>query len=388
MRLERCFLAGCTPVLLVLVLAPSLGAQDPATGTSRADTWRLRPSVTAAVEYDDNVFLLKDSRKDDLGAPSPADVQSGRFTDMASARDAVTSLAGALRLRGNGLAGRDLDIVPEVALELYALNPARSNALLGLAVEQDLSRGNRVRARAAYAPASFRRNYLAGAEDANGDGFIDPGERRYAPGKARELEVSADYRHRLKKARRASPLEAAVQLGAGLAQRTYAAPFAGRDHAGPTAEVRLLLDFTSRLAFALDYGIAMLDATPTSELLLVPDGTRQRAIPAVPDRSHTEHVAGARARLGVTRRSELSLGVERRQRTWTSTEATDVRYRGRRDARNAVDAELTAGRSARLRTVVRVRYAQQGLTRGTSTGGEDVDDYSRLRAALGLRYAF
>lgn len=388
MRLRPSFLAGCTPATLLLVVASGLGAQGSAPATPRAETWRLRPSATAVLEYDDNVFLLRASRKDDLGAPSPAELQSGRYSDMASARDAVASLGSALRLRGNGLGGRDLDIVPQVALELYTLNSARSNALLGLAVVQDLARGGRVRARATYAPTSFRRNYLAGVQDANGDGFIEAGERRYAPGKAQEFEFGADYRHRLKKARRTSPLEAAVQLGAGLARRTYAAPFAGRDYAGLTAEARLLLDFTPRVAFDLGYGVAMLEASPTSELLLVLDGANRRAVAATVDRSRTEHAVGARARFELTRRSDLSLGVERRERTWTSTELTDLRYNGRRDARNSFDAELTTGRSRGLQTVLRVRFARQDLTRGMATGGEDVDDYARVRVALGVRYTF
>lgn len=388
--------------LVIFLLAAPLGAQvaPPASAEGRSSAtppgnpnrkspaWRIKPAGAGVVEYDDNVFLLKDSRQDDLGSPSAAELQSGRYTDMESAFDAIASLEGAVRIRGSGLAGRDLDIVPSAELELHTLNRARTNAVMGLTVVQDLARGGRLRGRAAIAPASFRRNYLVGVDDANGDGWIEPAERRYAAGEAGELEVGADYRHRIRKSTKASPLEAAAQVGAGFTRQSYAAPFGGRDHAGPMVDARLLLELTERVGVDFGYGVAMLEATPTSEVMLVTDGTGRRAATGIVDRSRTEHVLGAQARLAVTRRTDVALEFERRQRTYTSAEPTDVRYRGRRDARNGVGAELTSRLGGGLRTVARVQFARQNLTRGGGTGGEEVDDYTRLRAAVGLRYDF
>lgn len=363
-------------------------AKAPAEKPRTSSAWRLRPAVSGALEYDDNVFLLSGRRKSSVESPSAGEKRSGRYADMTSARDAVASLNGALRVTGRGYGGRPLELRPSADLELHALNTALTNVALGLAVEQDLARAGRLRGRASFQPSTFRRNYLAGAVDEDGDGFISSGERRYDRGEASDMELNADFRHRLRKSRKSSPLGATLQLGAGFRSRSYAAPFAGRAYAGPTGEARLLLDPTKRFGIDLGYDVAILGATPTQELMLVEEPAGRRAVTGVADRSRTEHTVSARARTDLTRRSALSLELERRARTFTSQEPTDVRYRGRRDARNALDAELTSRLRSGVRAVTRVRFASQTLARGTSAAGDEVDDYARLRAALGLRLTF
>lgn len=344
--------------------------------------------MAAAVEYDDNVFLLPESRQDSPGSPSAAEQVSRRYVDMESARDAVGAIDVALRLTGPGYGGRALEVRPVIGAELHSLNPALSTGALGVAVEQDLARDGRVRLRATATPTTFRRNYLTGAADLNGDGLIAAEERRYARGAARDVEIGGDYRHRLRKSTKASPLEAAVLIGAGFQSRRYDAPFPGRSHAGPTATARLLLDPAKRFGLDVGYAIAALGATPTVEVTLVEEGAARRAVIATVDRSHMEHTVGASARVGLSRRSDVAVEVERRARTFTSDQPTDVRYRGRRDTRDAVGAALTSTLRRRLQATARVRYAQQRLSRGVTASGDEVDDYTRLRASLGLRVNF
>ena len=97
-------------------------------------TWKVRRTVEIASEFDDNVFLLPDSRKPDLDPPSIASTASGRYLGMHSAGDVITTLRMLLAIRGPGIGGRTLSIRPEAGIAYYAQNADRRSVALGLAL--------------------------------------------------------------------------------------------------------------------------------------------------------------------------------------------------------------------------------------------------------------
>ena len=352
-------------------------------------------------EYNDNAFLLTDSRKQDLTSRSPADVTSGRYAGMNSAGGVITIVAGAVSWRGPGLSGRSLEVRPEAAIAADLRNSERRNVELGLAITQSMPRGSEVRLSAHSTPSYFARNYLFDAIDANGDGTIADGERRYAAGRHRESEVSLAYRIRLNKATSKSPFGAAVRLGAGVYARTYEAPFSGRDLTGPTAEARLMLEPNKRFGIDLVYGFRSLGTSPAQQVMVMDEtdvgrdlnsnfrSTDQNVrVSGLADYSRTEHLGGLRTNFELTSRSELRLQFERRFRQFSSHEATDFAHNGRRDARNQISAEMTFALRPGVRLSLGAEHATQVLRRGIASDVAEVDDYSRNRVALSLRFGF
>lgn len=399
MTIPRAFL----PCLLA---AMSLGASPAAAqGTGPAAVadrggWRVSPSLSTTEEFDNNVFLLSDGKKGDLGGARSAD--GGRYADMTSPSDIITSLRGALALKRRGFSGKPLTVKPELAYELYARNGARSGAQLGVIVEQELRRGAVGRMRASMTPRAFVKNYLADAIDRDSDGSITPDERLYAPAEHGDLRVGADYTHRLDKSSRKNPFGAAVRVGAGWYSRSNSAPFTSRDLAGPTLDLTLLLKLTADTRVTVGYDLEALSAPRMENVVLLDeaqfdedlngnsstDDIDVRALRMV-DRSRTEHELAAALESELSPTVDGKLSLARRTRTFSSTERYDVANNGRRDSRNEIGGELRFRLSSPLRLRVSAAYASQSLNRASATASSgDVADYSRLRGAVGLTYRY
>ena len=387
---------------LCLVLASStLAAQAaPAVPSPKKErSWTFEPRLQLTTEYDDNIYLLPANKLNDVGASSAAELVSGRFAGMEAAADLITSVNASLALQGSGIGGRDFTITPAFGYEFYARNGERSNATVGLTLEQLLRREGRLRLRAGYQPGYFSRNYLADAVDANVDGTITAVERVYARGEYNESALQADYRHRLVKSTRSHPFGAWLTVGAGYASRANDAPFSARDFGGPTGTARLQFELAGGLELTTTYDIAVLGSPVTTQVILLDEPVygedlngngnatdlNARAVRTV-DRSRTEHVIGESARFGVGKDTDVELSVDYRMRRFTSDERYDVANNGRKDDRLQFGADLAHKFSKGVRMFVGASYGRQGLNRRTDLGAEGaVDDYTKLRAHAGVR---
>lgn len=400
MTISRAYLP-CLLILAALVVLPADAQTSSATDSNRGG-WRLTPSISTTEEFDNNVFLLPDGRKNKLGAASSENEANGRYADMASASDIITTLRGALELQRPGLGGKRLTLKPELGYELYARNGARSSGQIGISVEQKLRRGGLARMRASMAQQAFFKNYLADAIDRDGDGSITPDERLYAPAEHGDLKLGADYTHRLDKASRRNPFGAAVRVGAGWYSRSNNAAFASRDLSGPTLDLALLLNLTADTRVRIAYDLEALSAPRTENVVLLDeapfdedfngntsrDDTDVRSVRMV-DRSRREHELAVALETEMSRRVDGKLSLARRQRTFSSAERYDVANNGRRDLRNEMEGELRFRLASPLRLRLSAGYASQSLNRASATASSgDVADYTRLRGAIGLTYRY
>lgn len=364
-------------------------------------TWKVRRTVEIASEYDDNVFLLPDSRKPDLDPPSIASTASGRYVGMHSAGDVITTLRMLLAVRGPGIGGRTLSIRPEAGIAYYAQNADRRSMALGLTLEQELPHRSRLRIAGTTTPSYFARNYLVDAVDANSDGTIEASERRYRQGTYRETSLDLEYRTRLDKSSKKSPFGADLELGGGWYSRAYDAPFRGRDLNGPVLNAGLLLTVSRSFDLDLRYRLEALSATPSPQVMVLDEidvgqdlnvnGTTTDdnvRIVSTMDRSHTEHVAGVRGVFAIGRRGDLRLEVDRRWRMFSSEQPLDLANFGRRDSRNSGSVEFTYAVARDMRLSARGELASQRLRRGGDAGLGEIDDYTRRRLSLGVRYEF
>ncbi|HEU4681901.1 MAG TPA: hypothetical protein VFS51_09160 [Gemmatimonadales bacterium] len=370
-------------------------------GAKRAEkkkNWRVSPAFRVHAEFDNNVFLLSASRKDNVADPSAEEVISGRYTDMESAHDVLTTMSAGLSVKGPGLFGRSSVITPEVAYELYAQNTERRNVSLALALQQNLSSGSRLRVRGRLTPSYFVRNYMADAVDQDLSGSITPEERVYERGEYGESEFGADYRIRLSKSSKRHPFGASLQLGGGFYDRSYDAPLSGRDLSGPTMDAKLRVDLGRRISLEVGYDYSSLGAEASNQVLLIDEPEvgedlngngnttdLDTRVLTMADRSRREHSLGASLQLALSKPADLTLGYEHRWRRYTSQESLDVVNRGRRDARDQMSADLKLRVARDLRMRLGGSYSVQDLNRSEDTAGE-IDDYTRAQARLGLSY--
>lgn len=374
-------------------------AQPPRTEKS-VSRWHLTPALRVDVEYDDNVFLLGPGKKDNVAAPSTAEVASGRYTNMESANDVLTTLSTSVALKGPGLMGRSSELSPALDYELYTRNSERSNLRLGLSLEQELWADSRLRVQGRLTPSHFFKNYLADAVDRDASGTISDDERVYAGGEYRETELGAEYRVPLARSSRKHPVGLALQVDGGYYGRSYDAPFSGRDLSGPTAGARILVDLGRKVSVDFGYAFASLSATTTDQVLLLdePDFGQDfntngsatdlsvRTVTGV-DRSRREHSLGASLHFDVGKTTDVALGYEHRWRRYTSNEPLDVSNNGRRDARNQLSADLRFRLARHLRLRLGGTHSSQSLNRGGDPGSSgEIDDYSRNQGSLGLSY--
>lgn len=384
---------------LATAFAPLAAQNSPA---SAQKGWRIVPEGELRSEYDDNVFLLTNSKKNDLDPLSGSSTASGRYAGMKSSSDIITTAEGVLRARGSGIGGRRLELSPRVAYEFYAANAERRNLTLGAIAEQALGKDGRVRVALRSTPDYFARNYLSDAVDADASGTITSDERVYEAGTYSEMNLHGDYRRRLMKSDQGRLRRVLLDLGAGYDMRAYDAPFEGRDLSGPTFDAGLKLDLPRKIDVGVEYALAVLsaDATPQVQLLDEPDFNRDfngngsqidrnvRTFELV-DRSRTEHSLGVSLRLPVARKTDFGFSYVRRLRDFGSDQPFDAGNRGRRDMRNEIGAELNRNMRNGLRLALRSAYAAQSVNRSNDAAATgDIDDYSKVRFSAALTYRF
>src|SRR5574341_142737 len=363
-------------------------------------SWKAALRLRGDVGYDNNPFLLNAGAKQELGSVSAADSQSGRFRDMESVNDVIPVTGVRAGLVGAGLFGRDLELSADVGYEANLRNTRRSHAELGLRVEQELSMGGRLRLEADWRPRYFWKNYLRDAVDANVDGTITPDERVYGPGTSREIDLTLEYRRRLVKARRSSPVEVTGELQVGYFSRAYDAPFAGRDRRGPGVGAELAAELGKRWTAGLAYSYQSLSADTSREVLILDETAfgvdfngngnasdiAARAVELV-DRSRAEHNLELTVGTEVGRNATLELQYARRMRRFSSTQPYDVSDRDRRDTRNELGAELDLGVAHGLHLRFGGVFAKQNTNRSGDPGSSgEVADYSRAVVTAGLSY--
>ena len=380
--------------------APAAESKKSKKASRRDAVWRVSPSFRVDAEYDNNVFLLAPDKKNNVAAPSGAEVTSGRYADMKNARDVLTTMAAGVTLKGPGLTGKPFLIAPDVSYELYAQNTERSHVSLGLSIQQQAWADGRLRLQGRLTPSYFARNYLTDAVDQDTNGSIAEEERVYTHGEYRESQLGADYRLPIVKSRRKHPFGAAVQLGGGYYSRSYDTPLNGRDLQGPMGSAKLLLDFGRRVELDVSYDYSSLGASRSNQVLLLNEadfgqdfnanGTAtdlDARVATMVDRSRNEHSLGATLRFKPSKLMELILGYEHRWRRYTSGEALDVANRGREDARHQLSGDLRFRVTKDLRLRVGGVHSSQNLNRSGDPGSAgEIDDYTRSQARLGLSY--
>ena len=377
-------------VVATATVASSASAQD-----------RAEFDVELSTGFNSNVFLLSQDLKLDLADGTEGDFINGRFTDMESAGDLLTTVRAALTLNGRGLGGHRLRIVPALEYVYFAENKARREWEASLSLKHNVGHEGWVRARGRLTPRNFRRNYLVDAVDANGNGRISRRERVYAAGSVQKASGDLELRYRLAKSTRLHPFGLFLRVGGGYLSRSYDAPFLARDRNGPTATASLDFQLAEHIGLDLDYDFASLSATPTEQVLLLDEDMLGRDLNdngrltdqnirslAVVDYSRTEHTMGATLHVDACRRVDVAVEYRARVRSFSSAEPLDIAHNGRTERRHRVKVEFDVRVLSGFHAIVEGAYGTQTLHREldlVATG--DIADYVTNRVSVGLKFS-
>ncbi len=388
-------LAVATAALSVVLLGTA-AAQE------QERSWRVSTRLRGVLQYDDNPFLLDTAHIRKLGQPTAADSLSGRFRDMDDAHDLIPIPSLELGASGPGLLGRALTLRADATYEANILNSRRRHAELGFSIEQGLSRADRVRLDLKWLPSYFFKNYLASVSETDGDRIVTADERRYAAGVYKETSLVLEYSRRFVKPRKDRPFGLTAGLEGGYVDRTYDAPFGGRDRNGPQAGASLAVDVARHWTLGLDYRYTRLNADTSREVEILDETLYGRDFNAngtttdpnalaleLVDQSRRDHDFGASLEGDVTEAVSVKVKYERRNRDFASVQPFDAAHLGRHDHRNAVAARAQLRLGPVLDLTLGGEIAKQTTNRTGDPGstGEEAA-YTRHVATVGLRYRF
>jgi len=350
------------------------------------------------VQFDDNIFHLSPSQRDEPAAPSAAAIASGRYAGMENASDVLGLGSLAIQLTGRGIAGRSLEITPKLSYEFASRNQLRREFAGALTIAQSLGKGRRARFIAGAIPRHFSRNYLSDAVDANANGSITPEERVYARGQYSDYSVGGDLRMPLI-AR--SKKGAMLTAGAGYYARSYDAPFSYRDLSGPTGMLALAFGQKRPVALELEYDVASLSATAARQILLLDEPSynvdfngngRKTDLDARAsvdtDRSRLEQQIGVGLVTDAGRRASVSLGYDYRLRSFRSELPYDENNARRRDSRSGFRGSIRTKLAKGFAMTAGARFLTQSTNRPLASAVGEEADYRNLIMSIGLQAAF
>jgi hypothetical protein len=345
------------------VTAP--GASESTRPQDRDDSWRVSWVVAVSSTYDNNVFRLSPWQLQEL------DSGADRFTDMNAGHDMINSLRLRTRFRGPGLAAQRLDLTASARIDAYTLSPRQSNGRFDLAVQQSLTRRDRITAEVSLAPYGSRRHYLSGADES--------GQPLYTAGRRRSVDGSIGYERTLWRRRRGPELNAALRLTAS-SQSFPGFSWRDRRELGGEVEAELTAGPT---AIELSAGRARADYSGGAEPVLLDDAVTLMELARDFDVTRLE----ARASRQVSENVRLGLRVEHKTRQYRATLEEDPVYGERRDNGWTYGADLRLRTTRHVSVVLGGDLQRQFAFRPGRGDTGDEARYSRTAAFLRIEYA-
>ncbi len=385
----------------VLLLVPFLFPFEDVTAAEvKQSSLQIRSDVS--IEHNDNVFRLTSDRRSRLSSPDPRDTASGRFADMEASSEMMLSANVQLDYENERLLGRKSSVVGELAYLRFQDNDEASYFAGELALTKGFGKSSRLQARSEFTIDRFRKNYLSEATDANANGNISLGERRYAAGIYDDVEASLAYRHRIRRREKTETSPARdvdLHVAVGRLYRGYDEPFHNRDRRGMYGEIRLDLEVNSMLTLEFAYRrdditspgrreVLLLDESPSGfDLDINGDGAIKKNAPllTIVDRSRIRDTFRIESTWDFNSNWRARLEYRRRQSDFSSDNPFDVDHYTSEETQERVTAS------------VRWRFEKRWFVSGKYqyTSGEDFEnlgideeDYRQRRITVTIQHRF
>jgi opacity protein-like surface antigen len=323
-------------LLQMFVLVSHADAQENRHAYGKASEVKFKAYTQTSVEYSDNVFQLSNEKKDKMESRDHEDEVNGRYRDMDSVSDIILApLLGADLTLDNPF-GNDLTFSPSLKYNIYSRNPAANFLEAKLEVKTVIGKNDRVNLEFEWLGGRFKKNYMSGANDRNGNNSISKDERIYSAAVYDEYGGEVAYKHTLLKRKHDLISRVDVEPFLGWRHRIYNSTYTNRNKRTFGGGIAIELELLSRLSIDAAYAFEDVRTRNDKELVLFDetlygidanndgDIVDNAALVTPIDRSCARHSVKIAPTVELTDACKLFLGVEYQWSYFQSENELDI----------------------------------------------------------------
>jgi hypothetical protein len=222
--------------------------------------------VETQIGYSDNIFKLTESQKSKFIENSADDTT--RFEDMDSISELVYSPEIGLKyLLSDSLSGK-LELTMSYKYNYFSKNDAASYPEASFKLKKEINKKDELQFKADFIFSRFKKNYMSGVNDINGNGNITRAERLYSKAEYDEYDLSLAYEHVFHKDKKSYIKKASIAPFAGYKKRDFNDTFINRNYSLPYSGVELKVDLQGGIEFEVQYEYGRLNSNADQELFL------------------------------------------------------------------------------------------------------------------------
>jgi hypothetical protein len=362
------------------------GASDKGKGDN------LKLYAETELEYSDNVFRLTEDQQSKMESKDERDIHSGRFKDMESVWDYIIKPRIGLRYYAESPFGGKFGVASWIRYNYYTENEKSSYPEGRITLINTMGGKGILSLEGNFVNGYFKKNYLSGVDDTDGNGNIPRGERIYSSAIYDEYEGLLSYEHKIINDKDKMFTGLDVRTLSGLHYRKYNSLFNNRDQNIILGGVGLNLEFISRIKLGLIYQYERVSSPNNEELILFDesiagidcngDGEIKSNAPLIThiDRSSNRHTIEINPSIKLTKDASFYIDYSKRVSANTSDNPLDIDHYNTKSYRQQIKTGITYSFSKAWS--VRVEYSR--------TDDDDVEDedYSQNKYLFTVRCNF
>ena len=387
-------------LILFLIIFPlsfrALASADEAAENDNNDgkdnDLKIQLYAETGIEYADNVYALTESQISSMKTNDQEDIASGRFKDMDSLSDTVIEPTMGLKLSSSSLLGGRFGLTSWIKYNYYTKNETSSFPEAKIRLNNSIGENGDLSLEGNFTYGFFKKNYLSGYNDINGNGNISRDERIYSTAVYDEYEGIIAYEHKIIKNKDKIISGLNIRPFAGYGYRRYNSTFSNRDQTITLAGLGLNFEFISRIDLEMIYQYEGVSSPNNKELILInennagldingDDKTKNNA-PLITkiDRSSNRHTIEINPSIKLTKGCQLFAGYKKRDSEYTSDNPMDIEHYNQ----NATRQEIKSG----IKYSFSKAWSAEAEYSKTDNDDDEDGEYSQKGFLVTIKYFF
>jgi len=314
------------------------GSSENKESSNKGKDLELNLYAETGIEYIDNVYSLTESQKTNMETNNQEDIAGGRFKNMDSISDMILEPSIGLKFKSRSPFGGKYWLTSWIRYNYYMKNDKCSFPEGKIALKHSLLEDGELSLEGNFIHGFFKKNYLSGVNDKNGNGNISRDERIYSAAVYDEYEGIIAYDHRIIKNKDKKISGLNIQPFAGYGYRRYNSTFSNRDQTITLAGLGLNLEFISRIDLEMIYQYEGVSSPNNKELILFnendagldinDDAKTKSNTPLITniDRSSNRHTIEINPSIKLTKDCLFFAGYKKRDSKYTSDNQLDIEH--------------------------------------------------------------
>jgi len=342
-------------ILLLIIFPLSYRAQaSEGESTEKKETGKkdndlkLKLFAETGVEYTDNVYRLTESQISGMEAIGTNDTAGGHYKNMDSVSDYIVEPVVGIKVNSESPLGGKFGLTSWIRYNYYFENQKSSFPEGRIRLRNSIGENGALTLEGNFLYGYFKKNYLSGVNDINGNGNIPIDERIYSSAIYDEYEGIIAYEHKIINEKKNTISGLDIQPFTGYRVRIYNSTFSNRDQDIAFLGLGLNLEFFSRIGLEMIYKCEGVSSPGNSELILFDetvsgtdvngDGEIKRNAPLVTpvDRSSMRDTIEINPYFELTKDAWFFMGYERRRTEYTSDNPLDIDHYNQTDYRQQI----------------------------------------------------